>query len=226
MNTHNVLRLAVVLAGFAAVSPAMATSVTLGNPANPATGTSLPFGSNQADWGGEYQQAYDRTAFGTAPVLLDAISFSTFQIAGQSASVAAGTYTISLASTADFLNLSNTLASNLNNDKTVVFSGVLPMLSNGVLAINFTHAFLFNPSANNDLVLDIVSTDAAAAAPLYFDLTTGAGPAGVVTARVDPLIGYGDQTGLVTAFDVPEPSSMIVLASSLLGLGFARRRRT
>ena len=86
---------------------------------------------------------------------------------------AAGTFQISLSSTSaktnghtisgttdgtisDFdtgLNTSN-LSTNVGSDNTVVYSGALPALSNGMLTITFTTPFTYNP-ANGNLLLDV-----------------------------------------------------------------------
>ncbi|MFZ0601534.1 MAG: hypothetical protein WAN05_09270, partial [Roseiarcus sp.] len=51
------------------------------------------------------------------------------------------------------LNASN-LSTNVGSDNTVVYTGTLPSLSNGMLAITFTTPFTYN-TANGNLLLDV-----------------------------------------------------------------------
>ena len=51
------------------------------------------------------------------------------------------------------LNTSN-LSTNVGSDNTVVYSGTLPALSNGMLTITFTTPFTYN-TANGNLLLDV-----------------------------------------------------------------------
>ena len=83
----------------------------------------------------------------------------TFQISLSSTSAKTNGHTISGTTDgtiSDFdtgLNTSN-LSTNVGSDNTVVYSGVLPALSNGMLTITFTTPFTYNP-ANGNLLLDV-----------------------------------------------------------------------
>ena len=164
----------------AASSPAAAGSLTLGVPdvgravlssQAPSAAICEPFGCPEAiltgsgqpsalSWTPEFQQVYSALAFPPGSTTLTGISFYCY--GGQPNS---GTFKISLSTTSAStspndtypfvtgLNASN-LSTNVGSDNTVVYTGTLPSLSNGMLTITFTTPFTYN-TANGNLLLDV-----------------------------------------------------------------------
>ena len=164
----------------AASSPAAAGSLTLGVPDTgravlssqaPSAAICEPFGCPEAiltgsgqpsalSWTPEFQQVYSALAFPPGSTTFTGISFYCY--GGQPNS---GTFKISLSTTSAStspndtypfvtgLNASN-LSTNVGSDNTVVYTGTLPSLSNGMLTITFTTPFTYN-TANGNLLLDV-----------------------------------------------------------------------
>ena len=111
-------------------------------------------------WTPEFQQVYSSLALPPGSTTFTGIAFYCY--GGQPNS---GTFKISLSSTSaqtspndtfpfdTGLNTSN-LSTNVGSDNTVVYTGTLPSLSNGMLTITFTTPFTYN-TANGNLLLDV-----------------------------------------------------------------------
>jgi hypothetical protein len=181
---------ALLAALIAAISPAAASSLTIGLPAN--NGTSItseqiggyacqPFGcpadvmndgiTSLLSWSPEYQQVYAKTSFTLGSYTLTGISFP---VSGPHHN--GGTFQISLSTTsAPVLNAGNigtglnrtNLSANLGADNTVVYVGPLPAISGGMLTITFTTPFAYTPSSGN-LLLDVQSSNATNSLPYMF----------------------------------------------------------
>ena len=164
----------------AASSPAAAGSLTLGVPDTgrsvlssqaPTAAICEPFGCPEAiltgsgqpsslSWTPEFQQVYSALALPPGSTTFTGIAFYCY--GGQPNS---GTFKISLSTTSAStspndtypfvtgLNASN-LSTNVGSDNTVVYTGTLPSLSNGMLSITFTTPFTYN-TANGNLLLDV-----------------------------------------------------------------------
>ena len=164
----------------AASSPAAAGSLTLGVPDTgrsvlssraPSAAICEPFGCPEAiltgsgqpsalSWTPEFQQVYSALALPPGSTTFTGISFYCY--GGQPNS---GTFKISLSTTSAStspndtypfvtgLNASN-LSTNVGSDVTVIYTGTLPSLSNGMLTITFTTPFTYN-TANGNLLLDV-----------------------------------------------------------------------
>jgi hypothetical protein len=123
-------------------APATADTV-LGLPADTGAGNCDPFGCAYAD---QYQQVYTHSLF-SGPITITGLEFFNTQINQGATSMNSGTWDISLStSPADWNSLSETFASNIGADNTLVFSGSLsqPWAFGDTLTINFTTPFSYN----------------------------------------------------------------------------------
>ena len=121
------------------------------------TGSGQP---SPLSWTPEFQQVYSSLALPPGSTTFTGIAF--YCSGGQPNS---GTFKISLSTTSALtspndtypfvtgLNASN-LSTNVGSDNTVVYTGTLPSLSNGMLTITFTTPFTYN-TANGNLLLDV-----------------------------------------------------------------------
>jgi hypothetical protein len=214
-------------------APGMA-GISVGLPADPGTGNCFPFGCQYSDYGSEYQQVYSNTQF-SSPIAITSLEFFNTQLDLGSTAMNSGTWTISLSTTsADWNTLSTTYASNLGGNNTLVFTGnlVQPWAFGDTLQINLSTPFTYDP-ANGNLLMDIgVSGISAQGGIIYFD-TNGHPRRNAFLGRVYSngsftVADYG--YGLVTGFNqggtvTPEPSTLLTLASGIIGLtGLARKR--
>jgi hypothetical protein len=189
------MRLTVLFAALlAASSPAAAGSLTLGVPdvgrqvlssLPPTDAMCEPFGCPQAiltnsggevsplSWTPEFQEVYSSLALPPGSTTFTGIAFYC-----EGGNPNGGTFTISLSTTSaptspndtypfdTGLNTSN-LSTNVGSDNTVVYSGALPALSNGMLTITFTTPFTYN-TADGNLLLDVQSANATNSPPFIY----------------------------------------------------------
>ena len=185
----------------------------------------IPLSCASITGGSPYEQIYNSSAFNGSINIGDIEFYNTFYNNGSSQSVATENYTIYLAVT------SQSVPDGSTPPGAVLFaSGSL----NGQLwpygqTLTITGTpFNYNPASGNlELIMDITNaSDPKNGVYAYFDAESG-GP----FSRWFAAGGAGEGYGLVTGFSeaqggtTPEPSSLLLMASGLLAMGGAIRRK-
>ncbi len=212
--------------------PVLADTIIIGNPPDPGSGNSFPFGSA---YNAEYQQVYANSAFGSGAISITDIYLYNTQYDSGASSTPTGTYTVSLSSTtAGVGSLSGSFSANKGADNTQVFNGSISQswAFGDTLDIHLSTAFTYDPSSGKNLLMDVVGNGISTPANIYFDVNSN-GPFQRVycssgIACGDNGVADNPGYGLVTGFGyntVPEPGTLVMMGTGLLGaVGMIRRR--
>jgi hypothetical protein len=187
-----------------------------------------------------FQQVYGASQFGSfgGPRLITAIAFRPDVQQGSNLMPTPGLLQISLSTTSRAVGgLSTAYADNVGVDNTLVLNSQYTWATantgppggprNFDIVIVFATPFLYDPSQGN-LLIDFTGF---VSPYLDMDLTPGGSVSGVIGSQGN-LTGFAVPFGLVTQIShtaapsaVPEPATIVLLGTGLIGLGMNARKR-
>src|SRR5712691_5279134 len=206
-------------------SPAFATTIIVGQPADVGNGNCFPFGCSP---GTRYQQVYNAALFG-GPLLINQLQFFNTENSPGLGVVETASYAIHLSSTSTAVNALDTsnFGANVGANDALFFDGIMGGPIGGTTFTIAGTGFLYNPASGN-LLLDIFKTGGSANGDVFFDARNGT--FGSNSSRAHDFGSGFESFGLVTGFSgdelapVPEPATLTLLAPALAWAAWRRRR--
>ena len=220
-----------ILVSLAFASAACASSVVTF--LTPGAGVDLLPISTSSVAGDEFQEVYSASQFGSSPVTLYALAFSSSATVAGDATTLSGDASITLSTTSTLTpGAPGTWSvANEGGDATTVFNGTFstPVLHNSTfdLVFSFATPFTFDPSAGNLLMdFDWVSTPSTDG----FIALSASYSSALVGSNSDTSL-YGNfgaaNTGVATQFsETPEPATWFLMGFSLLVCAVVRSWKT
>jgi len=179
----------------------------------------------------DYQQVYSSTSF-SGPVAIKSLTFFFASSFGGSSDVLGGSYDVYLSTTSAAVGPISGLTSNLVANRGSDWKLFAAFLGGKNVSAGWTFdgtPFNYDP-AHGNLLLEVIATNQDNVPGGTTNGYMATDDNGTVTSRAY-VIGTGttatgiDNTGLVTGINVPEPGSMALFGSGLVGLAGLLRRK-